>query len=65
MDVLGLATEMTDEKIQQNAYYCGYDCDTMVKSVLLFGPSGKVFFVPLIFQGAGWMGPSLLIFYCT
>ena len=45
IDVLGLATEMTDEKIQQNVYYCGYDCDTMVNSVLLFGPSGKVFFL--------------------
>ena len=26
MDGLGLATEMTDERIQQNACYCGYDC---------------------------------------
>jgi len=31
MDGLGLATKMTDERIQQNAYYCGYDCDTMDK----------------------------------
>ena len=38
MDGLGLATEMTDKRIQQNAYYCGYDCDTMVNSVLVFGP---------------------------
>ena len=35
MDGLGLATEMTDERIQQNAYYCGYDCDTMVNNVLV------------------------------
>jgi hypothetical protein len=62
MDGLGLATEMTDEKIQQNAYYCGYDCDTMVNNVLVFGPDGKVFCVPLIIWGAGWMGPSLLVF---
>jgi hypothetical protein len=62
MDKLGLATEMTDERIQQNAYYCGYDCDTMVNNVLVFGPDGKVFDVPLLLWGAGWMGPSLLIF---
>ena len=62
MDGLGLATEMTDERIEQNAYYCGYDCDTMVNNVLVFGPDGKVFCVPLIIWGAGWMGPSLLVF---
>ena len=45
MDGLGLATEMTDERIQQNAFYCGYDCDTMVNNVLVFGPDGKVFFL--------------------
>ena len=45
MDGLGMATEMTSERIQQNAYYCGYDCDTMVNNVLVFGPDGKVFFV--------------------
>ncbi len=28
MDGLGLATEMTSERIEQNAYYCGYDCVT-------------------------------------
>ena len=44
MDGLGLATEMTSKRIQQNAYYCGYDCDTMINNVLVFGPDGKVFF---------------------
>jgi len=43
MDELGLAMEMTDKRIQQNAYYCGHDCDTMVKNVLVFGPDRKVF----------------------
>ena len=42
MDGLGLATEVTDKRIQQNAYYCGYD-DTMVNNVSVFGPDGKVF----------------------
>ncbi len=45
MDGLGLATEMTDERIQQNAYYCGYDCNTMINNILVFGPDGKVFFL--------------------
>jgi hypothetical protein len=61
MDGLGLATEMTANKLQQNAYYCRYDCDTMVNNVFVFGPDEKVLFKPLIIRGAGWMGPSLLI----
>ena len=65
MDGLGLATEVTDKRIQQNAYYCGYDCDTMVNNILVFGPDGNVLFVPLIIQGAGQMGLSLLVFSCT
>ncbi len=44
VDSLRLATEMTDKRIQQNAYYCGYDCDTMVNNLLVFGPDGRVFF---------------------
>jgi hypothetical protein len=65
MDGLGLAMEMTDKRIQQNACYCGYNCNTMISNVLVFGPDGKVFFVPLIIRGAGQMEPSLLIFSCT
>ncbi len=42
MDGLGLAMEMTDKRIQQNAYYCGYDCDTMINNVLVFGPCPKL-----------------------
>ncbi len=45
MDGLGLITECTDERITQNAYYCGYDCYTMVNNILVFGPDGKVFFL--------------------
>ena len=45
MDGLGLATEMTDERLEQNAYYCGYDCDTMINNVLVFGPDGKVNYI--------------------
>ncbi len=58
MDGLGLAMEMTDERIQQNAYYCGYDCDTMVNNVLVFGPDGKVFFCAINYPGS-WSDGSL------
>ena len=61
MDGLGLATEMTSERIEQNAYYCGYDCDTMVNNVLVFGPDG--FFVPLIILGAGRTGHLPHVFF--
>ncbi len=58
MDGLGLATEMTSERIQQNAYYCGYDCDTMVNNVLVFGSDGKVFFCAINFPGS-WLDGTL------
>ena len=29
--------------IEQNSYYCGSDCDTMVNNVFVYGPDGKVF----------------------
>jgi hypothetical protein len=52
MDRLGLVTECIDERIQQNAYYCGYQCDTMVNNVLVFGPDGKVFFCFINYLGS-------------
>jgi hypothetical protein len=58
MDGLGLATKCTDERIQQNAYYCGYQCDTMVNNVLVFGPDGKVFFCAINYPGS-WADGSL------
>ena len=58
MDGLGLTTECTDERLTQNAYYCGYDCDTMVNNVLVFGPDGKVFFCAINYPGS-WADGSL------
>jgi hypothetical protein len=58
MDGLGLAMELTDEIIQQNAYYCWYDCDTMVNNVLVFGPDGKVFFCAINYPGS-WLDWTL------
>jgi hypothetical protein len=57
MDGLSLASECTNERLEQNAYYCGYDCDTMVNNVFAYGPDGKVFFAQSITLGAGRMGP--------
>ena len=58
MDGLGLTTECTDERLTQNAYYCGYDCDTMVNNVLVFGPDGKVFFCAINYPGS-WADGTL------
>jgi hypothetical protein len=58
MNGLRLATEMTNKRIQQNAYYCGYDCDTMVNNILVFGPDGKVFFFAINYPGS-WSDGTL------
>ncbi len=58
IDGLGLATEMTDERIEQNTYYCGYDCDMMVNNVLVFGPDGKAFFCAINYPGS-WSDGTL------
>jgi hypothetical protein len=52
MDGLGLAMECTDKRIQQNAYYCGYQCDIMVNNVLVLGPDGKEFFCAINYPGS-------------
>jgi hypothetical protein len=64
LDGLGLATEMTSKRIQQNAYYCGYDCDTMVSKVLVFGPDGKVFFCDINYPGS-WSDGTLTACFFT
>ena len=58
MDGLGLTNECTDERLTQNAYYCGYDCDTKVNNVLVFGPDGKVFFCAINYPGS-WANGTL------
>ena len=58
MDGLGLATQMTDERLKQNVYYCGYDCDTMINNVLVFGPDGKVFFCAINYPRS-WLDGTL------
>jgi hypothetical protein len=52
MDGVSFSSECTDERIKQNAFYCGYDWDTMVNNVFAFGPDGKVFFAAINFPGS-------------
>ncbi len=58
IDGLGLATQMTDERLKQNTYYCRYDCDTMINKVLVFGPDGKVFVCAINYLGS-WSDGTL------
>ena len=58
MDGVSFTTECTDERVEQNAYYCGYDCDTMVNNVFIFGPDGKIFFCAINFPGS-WADGTL------
>ncbi len=52
MDRVSISAECMDERIKQNAFYCGYDCDTMVNNVFAYGPDGKVFFAAINFPGS-------------
>jgi hypothetical protein len=58
MDGVSFQMECTSKRVEQNAFYCGYDCDTMVNNVFAFGPDGKVFFAAVNFPGS-WAGGSL------
>jgi hypothetical protein len=53
MDGVSFPAECTDKCIEQNAYYCGYDCDTMVSNMFAYGPNGKVFLQQSTFWGVG------------
>ncbi len=58
MDDFSFSTECTIKRMQQNAFYCGYNCDTMVNNVFAYGPDGKVFFAAVKFPGS-WADGSL------
>ena len=53
MDGVSFPAECTDERVEQNSYYCGYDCDTMVNNVFAYGPDGKVFLRQSTYRGVG------------
>ncbi len=40
MDGVSLTSECTDERVTQNAFYCGYSCDTTVNNIFAYGPDG-------------------------
>ncbi len=58
MDGVSFPAKCTDDRIAQNAMYCGYDCDTMVNNMFPYGPDGKVFFAAINFPGS-WADGSL------
>ena len=58
MDGVSFQAKCMDNAIDQNAMYCGYDCDTMVNNIFAYGPDGKVFFVAINFPGS-WADGSL------
>ena len=43
MDGVSFPSRCTDKCVKQNAYYCGYDCDTIVNNVFAYGPDGNFF----------------------
>ena len=58
MDGVSFPLECSDERVEQNAFYCGYDSDTMVNNVFAYGPDGKVFFTAINFPGS-WADGAL------
>ena len=54
MDGISISAECTDKCIEQNAFYCSYNCDTMVNNVFAYGPDRKVFFAAVNFPGTSW-----------
>ncbi len=62
MDGVLFQTECTSKCMEQNAFYCGYNCNTMVNNVFAFGPDGKVFFAAANFPGS-WADGSLTAWF--
>ncbi len=62
MDGISFLTECTCKLVQQNAFYCQYDCDTMVNNVFAYGPNGKVFFATVNFPES-WADGSLTAWF--
>ena len=58
MDGVSLRTECTSDELTQNAYYGGYEKDTVVNNVFAYGPDGKIFLCAINFPGS-WHDGSL------
>jgi hypothetical protein len=59
MDGVSFLVECTNDRMEQNAIYCSYNCNTMVNNVFAYGPDGKVFFASINFPGR-WVDGSLM-----
>jgi hypothetical protein len=57
MDGVSFTQECTSECVTQNAFYCGYDCDTTVNNVFAYFPDRNVFSAHLIILGVGEIVP--------
>jgi hypothetical protein len=60
MDGVSFPAKCTDNRIAQNAMYCGYNCDTIVDNMFAYGPDGKVFFAAINFPGS-WADRTLTL----
>ncbi len=58
MEGIPLPVKCTDNCNEQNAFHCGYDCDTTINNVFAYSPDGKVFFCGINFSGS-WADGSL------
>jgi hypothetical protein len=59
MDAVSFSTKCTDERVEHNSMYCGYDCVMMVNNVFVYGPDGKEFFAAINFPGS-WADGSFM-----
>ena len=62
MDGVSFATEFTSEATKQNAFYSGYECDTVINNVFAYGPDGEVFITAINCSGS-WADGSLSALY--
>jgi hypothetical protein len=58
MDGVSFPVKCKDKCIEQNAFYCGCDCETTVNNDFAYGPDGKVFFCAINCPGS-WADGSL------
>ena len=65
MDGVSFPAECTDNRVEQDEIYCGYNCNTMVNNVFAYGPNGKVFFAAIIFPGSWADGSLTAPFYAS
>ena len=52
MEGVTFASECNSEILNQNAFYSGYECDTMVNNDFAYGPDVKVFFCTINYPGS-------------